>query len=207
MNEKIDLKNDYKILFCASVKDVTFVGIPAFNFLMIDGIGDPNSQNFQNSVAALYSIAYSIKFSCKKNPQLFDFTVPPLEGLWYFEENSDYLKVAREKWQWTLLIMMPEFVTSEIFEKAKTEVSKKKENELVDNVRFELFDEGACAQIMHIGSYATEEPTVEKLHKTIKKAGYKLSGKHHEIYLSDPRKTAPEKLKTIIRQPIEKVEE
>ncbi len=207
MSEKIDLKNDYKILFSASAKDVTFVGIPAFNFLMIDGEGNPNSEKFQDAVKALYSIAYSIKFFCKKNAELFDFTVPPLEGLWWLEEGTDFSKADKDDWKWTLLIMMPEFVTLEIFEKAKQDVINKKESKLAVDVRFEFFDEGASAQILHIGPYTSEEPTIEKLHKTIKQAGYKLSGKHHEIYLSDPRKTAQEKLKTIIRHPIEKVEE
>lgn len=206
-NEKIDLKKDYKILFTASAKDVTFIGIPAFNFLMIDGDGDPNSKKFQESVKSLYSVAYSIKNICKRDSKLSDFTVSPLEGLWWTENPEGFNIAKRDNWKWTLLIMLPEFVTSEIFEKAKTDVLNKKECDLADVVRFEYFDEGACAQIMHIGPYSTEQSTVLILSTTIKKAGYKLRGKHHEIYLGDPRKTAPEKLRTIIRQPIEKIEE
>lgn len=205
MTNKIDLKEDYKPIFSASTKEVTFVGIPSFNFLMIDGEGDPNtSVAFQESVKALYSIAYAVKFACKSGKNTYDFVVPPLEGLWWCDNMEEFSINEKNKWKWTLMIMLPDYVTEEIFTAAKQKVIDKKEAKLAESVRFEFFDEGASAQIMHIGPYSAEGPTVESLHKVILSSGYVFAGKHHEIYLSDTRKTAPEKLKTIIRMPIKK---
>ena len=202
---KVDLKEDFRPIFSASTKEVTFVGIPAFNFLKIDGAGDPNTaKSFQEAVKALYGIAYSIKFANKSDEDTFDFVVAPLEGLWWCDDMTTFSINNKENWKWTLMIMMPEFITEEKFSIAKQTVIDKKEAKLAKDVRFELFDEGMCAQIMHIGSYSEEEPTIQKLHQVILANEFELTGIHHEIYMSDPRKTKPEKLKTIIRQPVVK---
>ncbi len=201
---KVDLKEDFRPIFSASAKEVTFVGIPAFNFLMIDGFGDPNTSAFQEAVKALYSVAYAIKFANKSDEDTFDFTVPPLEGLWWCNDMTTFSLEDKANWKWTAMIMMPEFITEEKFIAAKQLVIDKKEAKLAKDVRFEFFDEGLCAQIMHIGPYSEEEPTIAKLHQVILANEYKLTGKHHEVYLGDPRKSKPDKLKTIIRQPIVK---
>jgi hypothetical protein len=171
------------------------------NFIMIDGEGAPESDQFARSIEALYPIAYGIKFGLKKADGT-DFGVMPLEGLWWADDMSAYdpEKGDRNKWKWTLMIMQPEFITKEMFETAKESAKKKKGDGLFDKVRFEAYREGKSAQLMHIGPFAAEGPNIQKIHAKIAEIG-KLSGKHHEIYISDMRKTTPGKLKTVLRQP------
>jgi len=205
--EKIDLKKELKHLYNASVKEVGLVDVPAMNFLLIDGAGDPNTaQEYKDAIEALYGLAYTLKFRLKKGELARDYGVPPLEGLWWTEDMANFSAEDKAAWKWTMLIMQPEFVTLEHVNEARAELEKKKNPVALPKIRFEAFEEGLSAQIMHLGPYAAEAPTIEKLHHFIQTNGYRLSGKHHEIYLSDPRKAAPEKMKTIIRQPIEKVE-
>ena len=200
---KIDYKKELKHLYNASVKKAEFVDISQMNFLMINGEGDPNtSQAFQDAVEALFSISYTLKFMIKKSKEGIDYGVMPLEGLWWADDMSQFNIENKANWKWTLIIMQPEYVTEKLFHESMEQVKKKKDLEALSKVRFESFSEGKSAQIMHIGPFSEEGPTIEKLHNFIKENGFKLVGKHHEIYLSDIRKAVPEKWKTIIRQPL-----
>ena len=203
--QRLDFKKQYAGLYKASANKINLVTVPELHYLMIDGTGDPNnSKQFQDAVEALFSLSYTIKFMIKKGEQQIDYGVMPLEGLWWTDDINNFSMDNRDEWKWTLMIMQPNFVTPSIIEEAKEQVNKKKGLPLCDNLRFEIADEGLCAQILHIGPYSTESPTIVKLHEWIKDSRYKLHGKHREIYLSDMRRTAPEKLKTIIRQPVTK---
>lgn len=200
---KTDYKKELKELYNPKTKVVSEVVVPKINFLMIDGKGDPNtSKEFAAAIETLYPVAYTIKFTIKKSTGL-DFGVMPLEGLWWSDDLSDFATGKKDNWYWTLMIMQPKVVTKEIFAKALADVKTKKNPALINKVRFESFTEGASAQIMHIGPFADEGPNIKKIHDHIKELGGKFAGKvqkHHEIYLSDMRRTAPAKLKTIVRQ-------
>ena len=199
---KIDLKKELKAFYNPTAKDVTLIDVPRMNFIMIDGQGAPESPQFAQSIAALYPIAYGIKFD-KKRTDGIDYGVMPLEGLFWAEDMAVFMPETadRNQWQWTLMIMQPDIVTRKDFENAVAVAKKKKDNPLIDKVRFENFTEGKAAQIMHIGPYSAEGPNIQKLHHKIAEIGGKLAGKHHEIYLSDPRRAAPDKMKTVVRQP------
>lgn len=200
---KIDFKKELKHLYKPSAKKVEIVDVPQMNFLMIDGEGDPNiSQEFQDAVEALYSLSYTLKFMIKKGDLKVDFGVMPLEGLWWTDNMSQFSTENKDNWKWTLMMMQPEYVTAELFHEAVEQVKKKKNPPALSKIRFEVFSEDKAAQIMHIGPFSEEGPTIKKVHNFIQENGCKLSGKHHEIYLSDIRKAAPEKWKTIIRQPM-----
>lgn len=203
---KIDFKKELKHLYNPSAKEVVIVDVPRMNFLMIDGAGDPNkAQEFKDAVEALYSVSYALKFMVKKGRTAIDYSVMPLEGLWWVDDMSKFGMEDKDAWKWTVMIMQPEFVTKDMFKKALEQVGKKKNLLALSKMKFEDFHEGLSAQIMHIGPYSAEGPTIKKLHNFIREKGYELRGRHHEIYLSDPRKSAPKKMKTIIRQPIEAI--
>jgi hypothetical protein len=203
--KKVDLKKELKELYVPSSKEVSIVKVPKMNFLMIDGIGDPNtSKAYSDSIETLYSVSYSIKFILKKEKEI-DYVVMPLEGLWWAEDMGQFSTKNKDKWKWTSMIMQPDFVDKKVFEMAFEQVKIKKNLLMLSKIRFQSFSEGLSVQIMYIGPYSAETPTIEKLHKFVKESGHNLRGKHHEIYLSDPRKTAPERIKTIIRQPIEPI--
>lgn len=198
---KLDLKIAHLDLYKPSAKGVKFIHVPAFQYLMIDGEGNPNtSPRFKEAVETLYGISYALKFMAKTSQ---DYVVMPLEGLWWTDDMRTFSVDHKEDWQWTLMILQPVFITQVEVDKAIKDVTKKKGNMLCHEVRFETWEEGFCGQIMHIGPYAAEAATIEKLHLAISQQGYQRSGKHHEIYLSDPRKAKPEAMKTILRQPVE----
>lgn len=200
--EKVDFKKKLKNLYSASVKEAAVVEVPGMNFLMVDGKGDPNtSKDFKEAIEALYPVSYTLKFMIKKGKIAVDYGVMPLEGLWWVDDMSKF-SLDKNLWKWTVMIMQPEYITEDLVKEALKQVEKKKNPPALSKIRFENFNEGLSAQIMHIGPYSAEGPNIEKLHKFIKGKGYKLRGKHHEIYLSDARKAAPEKMKTIIRQPV-----
>jgi hypothetical protein len=207
MKGKIDFKKEYKFLFSASAKEGQKVEVPAFKYLMIDGKGDPNTvPEFSEKIQALYGLAYTMKFMLKLGPQALDFVVPPLSGLWCAEDITAFREGRKNEYLWTLMIMQPDAVTPELLEKAKAKVAAKKEAPpSAGQVRLDVLKEGPAVQILHIGSYSTEGPTIARLHDFMKENGYTFNGRHHEIYLGDPRRCAPEKLKTIIRQPVKKV--
>lgn len=199
----LDMKKTLKHLYSPSAKEVSVVDIPAMNYLMLEGEGNPNSEGYLEAVQALYGLAYGIRAISKAAGQVF--TVMPLEGLWSFEgqeeSNFQITDADKDTFEWTLMLLQPEHITSDIVEQARDTVRKKKSLAPLDSIRFEVYAEGEAVQIMHIGSYDDEGPTVARLHRYIEDNGWQLGKKHHEIYLNDPRKVAPEKLKTIIRQP------
>ncbi len=204
-----DYKKEYKYLYLPKQQPMV-IDIPTMSFIMVDGTGDPNGPEYESAMQVMYSLSYTIKMSKmgKNKPEgYFDYVVPPLEGLWW-GEKADFMPGGdRSAWRWTSMIRQPEFVTKDVFDWAVAECKKKKPDVNVGTARFEHFTEGLCAQIMHIGPYSDEQTTIQKLEHYIEETGYSNMTsnvrKHHEIYLSDPRKTAPEKLKTVIRLPIE----
>ncbi len=201
---KVDFKKTLKHLY-APKKKFEIVEVPEMQFIMADGHGDPNTaQEYAEVVEALYAVAYKMKFASKKTLEK-DYTVPPLEGLWWAEDMDTYLTRDKSSWDWTMMIMTPEWITAEIFDAAVAEVRKKKNPAALDKVRLERYNEGLSVQIMHIGSYDDEAPTIAALHKEfLPENDLTENGKHHEIYLSDPRRVAPEKLKTVLRQPVKR---
>ncbi len=200
----LDWKKELKLQYQPSTKEVVAVDVPAMHYLMIDGKGDPNSvREYADAVEALFSVSYTIKFMVKKGALAIDYGVMPLEGLWWTEDMSKFSTDDKSNWLWTLMIAQPPFVTPAIVEDAVAEVKRKKNPVALDRLRFEEFDEGRCAQIMHIGPFSEEGPNIAKVHDFIEAGGHKLSGKHHEIYLSDIRRTDPSKWKTVIRQPMQ----
>jgi len=198
---RVDFKKELKHLYYPSMRQVAIVDVPEMNFLMVDGAGDPNTaQEYKDAVEALYSLSYALKFMMRRE-KATDYAVMPLEGLWWTSDMSKFSVEDKDTWKWTAMIMQPEYVTKDLVDKALEHVRNKNLRAL-SKTRFESLHEGLSAQIMHIGPYSEEGPTIQRLHRHIKENGYKLRGKHHEIYLSDPRKSAPERLKTVIRQPI-----
>lgn len=197
---KIDLTKLHKDSYSAR-SDPHIVSIPAGNFLTILGRGAPGENTYLQKLDPLYAVAYRIKFHAKHASN--DFVVCKLEGLWWFDDPAASAP-PREQWNWKLMIRQPDFVVEDWVRTAQVEVENKKKLPSAQDVRFEFFDEGLSAQIMHLGPYSEEAPTIARLHAFIEDEGYQPRGLHHEIYLSDPRKVAPEKLRTIIRQPVEK---
>jgi len=202
---KIDFKKELKHLYKPSEKEVRIVDIPSMNFLMIDGVGNPNtSQEYTDAVETLYAVSYALKFIIKKGETAIDYGVMPLEGLWWVDDMAKFSIENKDVWKWTSMIMQPTYVIVDLVEQAVEQVKKKKNPSAISKLRFESFSEGLSVQIMHIGPFSAEGLTIEKIHIFAKENDYELRDKHHEIYLNDPRKIAPEKMKTIIRQPIQK---
>ncbi|MFK7800146.1 MAG: GyrI-like domain-containing protein [Anaerolineae bacterium] len=199
---KIDYKKQLKELYKPSAKKVVTVDVPTMNFLMVDGNGTPGTPPYREAIEALYSVAYTLKFMIKRGEVGIDYGVLPLEGLWWADDMSDFINDNKENWIWTMMIMQPDLITKELVQVAIKQVKAKKNLAAIDKVRFEPFTEGQCAQTLHIGPFSEEGPTVERVHAFIEESGNKLVGKHHEIYLSDIRRAAPENWKTIIRQPM-----
>jgi len=202
MSKKIDLRKQLKPFYSSS-KNPNIIDVPPGKFLTITGRGEPGGKAYQEAMNALYSVAYTFKFKAKAAGK--DFTVMTLEGLWWLDDpKASFDDVPREEWKWKSMIRQPNFATPEIVKQAKVEAKKRRGLKEIDRVLLEEFHEGLSAQIMHIGPYSEEGETIAKLHNFIKENGYKMRAHHHEIYMSDPRRTAPERWKTIIRQPVEK---
>jgi hypothetical protein len=203
MSTKVDFKKALKHLYNPPKGVFHIVEVPAMNFLMLDGKGDPNtSEDYQQAVEGLYTISYGIKFSLK--PQGFDHIVPPLEGLWWMENMDDFTLANKASWEWTMMIMQPEWVAGESVDKVIHDAIKKKKLPSLGKIRFGRYLEGISVQYLYTGAYENEAPMIAEMHKYVKNNGYQTHGKHHEIYLGDPRKISPEKLQTILRQPIRK---
>ena len=200
---KLDLKREaLKPFYRASAKEVVQVEVPAFRFLMVDGQGDPNTcEHYAQAVEALFSVSYTAKFMVKKGPQAIDYAVMPLEGLWWADDMSVFAANDRAGWKWTMMIMQPPFVANDVIEAAIGAVRSRKRLPGLDGLRLETFAEGRCAQVLHIGPFSEEGPTIQRLHTFIDGRSA-LAGKHHEIYLSDIRRADPKKWRTIIRQPM-----
>ena len=205
--DKIDFKRDLKHLYQPPAGQFTLIEVPAMQFLMLDGHGDPNSTPaYQEAVEALYAVAYKLKFASKQQLGR-DYAVMPLEGLWWAEDMASFTaRRDKSEWDWTMMIMQPEWVTEEMFGEATAVVAKQKALPALAKLRLEPYHEGQSVQMMHIGSYEDEAPTLHKLHHEFMPANQlAFNGRHHEIYLSDPRRVAPEKLKTVLRQPVRTV--
>ncbi len=205
---KIDLRRDLKHLYAPRADNVEIVDVPQFKFVMIDGEIEPEetpetSPQFQNAFAALYGAAYTLKFVSKlRKTDPIDYTVMSLEGLWW-TDSGVFDFAQKDSWRWTLMVMQPDHITHEMFQEAVEQLNKKKPNPAVSRLRLESFHEGLCVQVMHVGPYDAEPATIRKMHDFARENGYGLRGKHHEIYLGDPRRAKPEKLKTILRNPVE----
>jgi len=200
---KLDLKKEYHQLYNPSAKECSIVDVPEMQFLMIDGTGDPNtSVAYAEAIEALYAMSYTLKFLSKATEDT-DYVVMPLEGLWWTPDMAEFSAEDKSAWEWTAMIMQPGHITADHVATATDEVRRKKDPAALDRIRFESFTEGLSAQILYFGPYADEAPTIAGIHRFAVDNGYKLRDKHHEIYLSDARRTAPEKLRTVIRQPIE----
>lgn len=199
--DKLDLKKSRKQLFSAKEGEFTEIDVPPIRYLMADGHGDPNANpDYAAAVAALYSTAYAIKFAAKAVER--DFVVPPLEGLWSASDPTSFVERRKHEWDWTMMIMVPDYVTRADFTAARLKTEQKLRS-VWETLRLETLHEGSCLQALHIGSYDEEGPLLARLHDEIMpRQGLDFAGAHHEIYLSDPRKTRPEKLRTILRQPV-----
>ncbi|MFN8376619.1 MAG: GyrI-like domain-containing protein [Anaerolineae bacterium] len=200
---KLDLRTSLKTLYHPSGREYSVVTVPPLNFLMIDGAGDPRSaQEYRDAVSTLYAAAYTLKFAVKQQQDI-DFAVMPLEGLWWTADGLyDPHAPNRDNWRWTMMIVQPECVSAELVQQTIVEVQRKKNPPLIERLRFECYDEGLAAHILYTGAYADEFPTIEAMYRFMEGCGYAHNGKHHEIYLNAPNRVPPEKLKTIIRQPI-----
>jgi hypothetical protein len=201
--EKLDLKKRWKHLYQPPLGEITTVTVPSLTYLMVDGAGDPNkSKPFEQAVEALYSLSYTLKFSLKKSPRAIDYGVMPLEGLWWADDPRVFIQADKSAWKWTAMILQPEFITRSDIDAAFDEVRRKKNPAALGRVRFETLAEGESVQTLYLGPFSEEGPTIQRMHEAIHDAGKQLHGKHHEIYLSDPRRTVPAKLRTILRQPM-----
>lgn len=205
--EKLDLAKQYKSYYTAKTEP-HIVDIEAANFLSIIGKGDPSSSEFMGDIQALYSTAYGVKFMYKGQNK--DFVVAKLEGLWWFDTEKYKVvsiddapkQIPRSEWEYRLLIRMPDFVSAESVEQAKQQVIEKKNIKLVDKVSLCLLNEGKCVQMLHVGSFDSEPESLKKIQEFVTTNNLTQNGLHHEIYLSDFRKTPPEKLRTILREPV-----
>lgn len=204
--KKIDFKKVLKEEYSQRKNKISVLNVSKKKYLMISGVGNPNiSKDYKEAIETLYSIAYSIKFKIKKGNLQKDYGVMPLESLWWADDMEAFIKNNKDEWKWTVSIMQPDFVTKIIFEEVLVELYKKKKLSNLSKVSFDSYNDGLCAQILHVGSYSEEKSTIEKLHNFIIDNGYALRGKHREIYLNDCRRCSVDNLKTIIRQPIIKL--
>jgi len=204
--QKIDFKKDFKELYKAPANGFTYVEVPSMLCLMIDGAGDPqNNPEFQSAIETLYSVAYTIKFSGKKAGSGPEYSIPPLSGLWWCNGMEGFDPENRDMWLWTLMLAQPPQIDMQMLTSAIGQLKEKGKKGLWSEIRLESFSEGLCVQTLHIGPYSDEGPRIAAMHKFIHDQGYALRGKHHEIYMSDPRRTSPEKLKTILRHPVTKL--
>jgi hypothetical protein len=199
---KLDFRRELGDLYDAH-DEPALVDVPPIDFLMVDGHGDPNgSREFRQAVEALSAVAYALKFRVRSLPDGVDFEVMPLEGLWWIPEARVWDFDDKSDWDWTLMLAQPGIVTLELVAETMEAVRKRRRMAGLGAVRFERFEEGTCAQLLHRGPFSAERPTLERLYEFVKRRGSMPVGKHHEVYLTDPQRTAPERMRTIIRQPV-----
>lgn len=206
--ETIDFRKDptYK-----AKTEPAIINVPKMLFVMVDGKGAPEGSagantEFQEAMQALFGVVYTIKFWDKKHSApagYAKFTMAPLEGIWWMEGTGGFDMARPDDWRWTVMLRLPEFVTPAYFKQVVDELIEKKQSDVYKKARLEYMQEGECVQLMHIGPYDQEQPNIEKMHAFAKEQGYELRGRHHELYFGDPRRTSPEKLKTILRQPVQ----
>lgn len=203
---KTDLRTELATLYPTGKRATRphLVDVPAGRFIMMDGSGDPNtSPRFEEVLGVLYPVAYGVKFASKAAGR--DYVVMPLEGLWWSDDLTAFTLDRRDEWRWTLMIRHPNFVSESAIRSVLDEVvsAGKVSESLAGDLRIEMFAEGRAAQVLHIGPYETEGPVIARLHEFVAEQRLSLRGEHHEIYLGDPRRSAPEKLKTVLRHPVE----
>lgn len=200
--ETYDVKKEHRALYAPRVSDIDVVDVPEFSYLMVDGQGNPNTADaYRDAVEALYSVSYGVRFAAKRQLDRVH-VVAPLEGLWWADDLSAFSARAKDEWRWTMMIHQPDWITADMVDAATQAAGKKKELPGLTGLRFERFAEGLCVQTLHVGSYDDEAPVIERMHEFAVAQGHELRGKHHEIYLSDPRKVKAAKLKTVLRQPV-----
>jgi hypothetical protein len=209
--KKLDLKKQYKLLYNPSAKEISVVKVPRFNFIMVSGqippiISVADAPDYQAALETLYGLSYTLKFMLKKRAKdPIDYPVMPLEGQWWAKGSDKDFNVSREDtWYFNMMIMQPSVVTKAAFMEAREQLRAKKNPAMLDDARFESFDEGLSIQTLHLGPYSEEPATIRRLVAFGDEHGYHSNGKHHEIYLGDPRRTAPSKLKTVLRHPVKK---
>jgi hypothetical protein len=202
--KKIDLRKKYEKLYKLRRGTMAIVRVPELLYLMIDGRGHPNtSTDFQDAMQLLFSLSYTMKFMMKLGKKAIDYAVMPPEALWWAEGRADFMNLKKDEWQWTLMILQPDVITEKVVQEAIAELKRKKKDlPALGKQQLVCFEEGECAQTLHIGPYDKEGPTIARLLEFIKAEGRTPRGKHHEIYFGDPRRANPETLKTIVRQPI-----
>ena len=200
---KLELRRTLKEFYNPPTGQATFIELPAMKYIMVDGEGEPGGKSFQEAMGVLYNVAYTMKFRAKKQLKK-DYDMMAPEGLWWMKGKAIDL-AARDKWLWTLMVVVPDFVTEDLFKGSVDEVRRRKNPPGLERARLETFDERTCIQIMHIGPYSTEPQSIAKLEAFPAEHAYQKVGKHHEIYLGDPRRAAPSKLKTIIRHQVARV--
>ena len=200
--DKMDFRKSLKQLYQPPVAEFVAVEVPTMQFVKVDGVGDPNtSKDYKTAVEWLYSVSYAMKFAAKATLGK-DYVVPPLEGLWWSDDPSTFVKRQKDRWRWTMMIMTPDFVDRPMFETAVAKAGRKL-GATPASLRLEAYDEGPSLQTMHVGSYDDEGPVLARLHEEVMPArSLTFNGPHHEIYLGDPRRTKPEALKTVLRQPV-----
>ena len=201
--DKYDYMKELGSLYKVSSKECSSVDVPSMSFLMIDGMGDPNtSVEFASACEALFAVSYSVKFFVKKELGQVDYRVFPLEGLWFADDMDAFIEERKEEYKWTLMICQPQWVDAKIIDEQIKVLKGKKDIETLSKIRYETYSEGLSAQILHVGPFSQEGPTIQRLSDYIEREGKTRHKKHHEIYLSDVRRTAPQRWKTIIRQPM-----
>lgn len=202
---KVDFKKTLDA-YKAKHGEFRILEIPPMQYLMVDGHGAPEGPDFAHAIEAVYPLAYTLKFMSKLQLDK-DYVVPPMEGLWWADDMAVYASGDKSKWDWTVLLMVPDWITPDMFSEAKQKVAAKKDAPVdLSKVRLETLEEDTCVQTLHIGSFDNEGPVLSEMHNSfIPENGFKMTGKHHEIYLSDLRRVAEDKLRTILRQPVEKV--
>jgi hypothetical protein len=193
---------DWNTLMLKVPRQPVLVKVPVLRYLMVDGQGNPaKSVAFRDSIGALYGLAYTMRFMLKARG-VREAVPMPLEGLFWADDMSAFMKARRGQWKWTLMLLQPPAVDAKLLKAARAELLRKKKNAKLPPVRLQPFSEGTCAQVLHLGPYAAERPTIAGLHRFIEERGYVKVGKHHEIYLSIPGRGDPAKMKTVIRQPV-----
>jgi hypothetical protein len=204
--DAFDIKRERRDLYAPRVGEFALIEVPELSFLMVDGHGNPNTAApYREAVDALYSVSYAVRFSAKKELGRVH-VVGPLEGLWWADDMDAFLTRSKDDWSWTLMIHQPDWITPELADAARAVAAKKKDLPALGRLRFERYHEGPSVQTLHIGSYDDEAPTIERMHEFAASQGLALRGKHHEIYLGDPRKVEAAKLRTVLRQPVSSIE-
>ena len=197
---KTDLKRELDC-YRAVRDEPRFLDVPELRYLMVDGHGDPNHGDFDEATATLYPVAYAMKFASRDLGH--DYVVPPLEGLWWADDLRSFTEVRdKRRWRWTLLSLVPAWVTDDVYAAALARAADKRDLPRADGLRLATLSEGRCVQSLHVGAFDDEGPLLRRMHVLAAEHGLALSGTHHEIYLSDPRRTAPSRLRTILRQPV-----